>query len=100
MSIPPHILPALGRHLSAFVGPEPASAHRPPRAGDSGGTPWRVAPEDLGRPEIHFHDLRGAGLTWGGDAGCEDLRELMARIGHASPAAALRYGMGRKIVMR
>src|SRR5271155_413492 len=44
--------------------------------------------EELGRPEVHFHDLRGAGLTWAATQGATT-RELMARAGHASPAAAL-----------
>jgi hypothetical protein len=51
---------------------------------------WQAARRDLGRPEIHFHDLRGAGLTWAATQGATT-RELMERGGHASPAAALRY---------
>ena len=53
-------------------------------------TAWQAARQQLGRPEIHFHDLRGAGLTWAATQGATT-RELMARAGHASPAAALRY---------
>jgi hypothetical protein len=37
-----------------------------------------------------LHDLRGAGLTWAATQEA-NARELMARAGHASPAAALRY---------
>jgi integrase len=51
---------------------------------------WQAAHGELGRPEIHFHDLRGAGLPWAATQGATT-RELMARAGHASPAAALRY---------
>jgi hypothetical protein len=39
----------------------------------------------ISRTEIHFHDLRGAGLTWAATQGATT-RELMARAGHASPA--------------
>ena len=51
---------------------------------------WQAARRELGRPEIHFHDLRGAGLTWAATQGATT-RELMAVAGHTSPAAALRY---------
>jgi hypothetical protein len=44
----------------------------------------------LGRPEVHFHDLRHAGRTWAATQGATTA-ELMRRSGHASPAAALRY---------
>jgi integrase len=95
VSIPPHVLPAMERHLRAFVGPEPSS---PLLAGQKGGrlgrhplnAAWNAARVALGRPEIHFHDLRGAGLTWAATQGATT-RELLARAGHASPAAALRY---------
>jgi hypothetical protein len=51
---------------------------------------WSAARSALGRPEIHFHDLRGAGLTRAATQGAAT-RELTARAGHASSAAALRY---------
>ena len=95
VSIPPHVLLTLERHLRGFVGPEASS---PLLTGHKGGrlgrhplnAAWQAAREGLGRPEIHFHDLRGAGLTWAATQGATT-RELMARAGHVSPAAALRY---------
>jgi integrase len=95
LSVPPHVLRVLEHHLSAFVRPEPSS---PLLVGEKGGRlgrhplneAWSAARAALGRPEIHFHDLRGAGLTWAATQGATT-RELMARAGHASPAAALRY---------
>jgi integrase len=95
VSIPPHVLPSLERHLMAFVGPEPTS---PLLTGAKGrrlrrhalNAAWQAARGSLGRPEIHFRDLRGAGLTWATTQGATT-RELMARTGHASPVAALRY---------
>jgi integrase len=95
VSIPPHVLPGLEWHLNAFVAPEPSS---PLVTGPNGGrlgrhplnAAWDAARRQLGRPEVHFHDLRGAGLTWAATQGATT-RELMARAGHASPAAALRY---------
>jgi hypothetical protein len=85
----------LEHHLTAFVRPEPSS---PLLVGEKGGRlgrhplndAWSAARSALGRPEIHFHDLRGAGLTLAATQGATT-RELMARAGHASPASALRY---------
>lgn len=95
VSVPPHVLPEFERHLLVFVGPEPSA---PLLTGQKGGrlgrhplnTAWTTARDAVGRPEIHFHDLRGAGLTWAATQGATT-RELMARVGHASPVAALRY---------
>ena len=39
---------------------------------------------------LHFHDLRGSGATWAATAGAT-VRELMSRLGHATPSVALRY---------
>ncbi len=69
VSVPPHVLPGLERHLRVFVGPEPSS---PLLTGQKGGrlgrhplnAAWSAARSALGRPDVHFHDLRGAGLTW------------------------------------
>jgi len=65
---------------------------------------WDDAREVVGRPDLHLHDLRHSGglhhrrpplpLTTQqpGWAFSEAItRELMVRVGHASPAAALRY---------
>ena len=95
VSIPPHLLPSLEGHLRIFVGSRAASPLLTgPKGGRLGRHPlnaaWRTARESLGRPEVHFHDLRAAGLTWAATQGATT-RELMARAGHASPAAALRY---------
>jgi integrase len=41
-------------------------------------------------PTLRFHDLRHVGNTLASNTGA-NLRELMARMGHASPQAALIY---------
>ncbi len=95
VSAPPHILSVLERHLEAHVSADPSA---PLLTGKKGGrlgrhplhAAWCAARESIGRSEVHFHDLRGAGLTWAATQGATT-RELMARAGHASPAAALRY---------
>ena len=95
VSVPPHVCVNLERHLDTYVSSEPDA---PLLTGLKGGRPgrhplhtaWCAARASIGRPEVHFHDLRGAGLTWAATQGATT-RELMARAGHASPAAALRY---------
>ncbi|MHB8497792.1 MAG: tyrosine-type recombinase/integrase, partial [Acidimicrobiales bacterium] len=95
VSIPPHVLPALREHLSAHVGADPSS---PVLAGTQGGRvrpsvlqqAWEQARRSIGRQEAHFHDLRHAGATWLAVSGATT-KELMARCGHASPDASLRY---------
>jgi hypothetical protein len=51
---------------------------------------WLPALTKTGLPEIHFHDLRHTGNILTATAGAS-LRELMARMGHASTRAALVY---------
>ena len=43
-----------------------------------------------GRPDLHFHALRHTGATLAAQSGAT-LAELMARLGHSTPAAAMRY---------
>jgi integrase len=43
-----------------------------------------------GMPDVHFHDLRHTGGTHTACAGATT-KELMARLGHSSPRAALIY---------
>lgn len=95
VSLPPHLLREVEQHLEDHVAPSPSA---PVFTGPGGGRmrpatlqkTWNCARCKLGRPELHFHDLRHAGATWLAISGATT-RELMARVGHASPAAALRY---------
>jgi integrase len=48
------------------------------------------ARKKIGRPELHLHDLRHFANMLAASTGAST-RELMSRLGHASPAAALRY---------
>ena len=43
-----------------------------------------------GHPQFHVHDVRHAGLTLAAQAGATT-RELMARAGHRTTAAAMTY---------
>jgi integrase len=51
---------------------------------------WVKAKAATGLQSLHLHDLRHAGNTWAAATGAST-KELMARMGHANPAAALRY---------
>ena len=88
-------MPELADHLECFAGPGP---HRLVFIGPQGGRLrrsnfrkfWCPAREAIGRPELHFHDLRHTGNTMAAAQGAS-LRELMERMGHSSPRAALIY---------
>ncbi len=51
---------------------------------------WALAREVIGRPDLHFHDLRHTGLTLVAITGATTA-EIMAAGGHESQAAAIRY---------
>jgi integrase len=51
---------------------------------------WDRSRQLTGLHEIHLHDLRHAAGTLAAQTGATT-RELMARLGHATPAAAHRY---------
>jgi integrase len=43
-----------------------------------------------GRDDLRWHDLRHSGAVLAAQSGAT-LAELMARLGHSTPAAAMRY---------
>ncbi|MEN3613282.1 tyrosine-type recombinase/integrase [Plantactinospora sp. ZYX-F-223] len=51
---------------------------------------WKAAVAKVGQPNLHFHDLRHTGNTLAAQTGAST-RDLMARMGHDSPQAALIY---------
>ncbi|MEU5939057.1 hypothetical protein ABZ807_07670 [Micromonospora sp. NPDC047548] len=50
---------------------------------------WSEAVAAVGVPGLHFHDLRHTGNTLAARAPGASLRDIMARMGHDSPRAAL-----------
>ena len=95
VAIPPHLLPALKAHLSNNVGPRQDSLLFPAQHGGhlAPATLYRrfyAARDAAGRPDLRFHDLRHSGAVLAAATGAT-LAELMARLGHATPAAAMRY---------
>ena len=60
------------------------------RTGSAMHDAFHAAREGAGRPDLRFHDLRHTGATLAAAAGAT-VAELMARIGHTTPAMAMRY---------
>jgi integrase len=97
VAIPPHLIPALEHHLAAHVGPE-ADALVFPAAADTQrhmqpSTLYKVyypARQAAGRKDLRFHDLRHTGAVLAAQTGAT-LAELMGRLGHTTPGAAMRY---------
>ena len=95
VTIPPHLLPAVRSHLSS-VGDDPEVLLFPAGDGVSAlnhSTLYKVfypARSKAGRPDLRFHDLRHTGAVLAAQTGAT-LAELMARLGHSTPGAALRY---------
>ena len=51
---------------------------------------WTTARTAADRPDLRFHDLRHTGAVLAAATGAT-LAELMARLGHTTPGAAMRY---------
>jgi integrase len=96
VAVPPHLIPMLRQHLAD---------HQYCREGllfpASGDHTKHLAPASLyrvfyparkaaGRPDLRWHDLRHTGAVLAAATGAS-LAELMARLGHSTPQAALRY---------
>ena len=95
VALPREALESLAAHLARFTGPAPTDWVF---TGDKGGPlreavwqhEWAKARAWLGLPDLHFHDLRHAAATMAAATGA-GVKEIMYRIGHSSPQAALRY---------
>jgi integrase len=95
VAFPTELVPMIEDHLAQHVPAAPDSHVFTSRDG----LPLRRTKfppywaDACGKAEIvglHFHDLRGSGATCAATAGAT-VRELMSRLGHATPAVALRY---------
>jgi integrase len=95
VTVPPHLVPVLVDHLRKHTGDQRDALLFPARHGghmapSSLYAVWYPAREKAGRPDLRFHDLRHTGATLAAATGAT-LADLMARLGHSTPAAALRY---------
>jgi len=96
VTIPPHLLPVIAEHLEQHTGAEPGALLFPGTRSGGHMRPsalyrvWYPAREAAGRPDLRFHDLRHTGATLAAATGAT-LADLMARLGHSTSAAAMRY---------
>ena len=95
VAIPPHLLPVLERHLAEHVGSGEAALLFPAVDGRNmspNSLYWHFYParKAAGRPDLRFHDLRHTGAVLAASTGAT-LAELMARLGHSTPSAAMKY---------
>jgi integrase len=95
VSIPPHLLPMVREHLLRHAEPGKDGLLFPAKGGGhlQPSTLYRVyypAREAAGRPDLAFHHLRHTGAVLAAQTGAT-LAELMNRLGHSTPAAAMRY---------
>lgn len=96
VNVPPHLVPILAEHLRRHtqVGAEgllfPAPSGKHLRSDGALHRDFRAAREAAGRPDLTVHDLRHTGAVLAAATGAT-LAELMARLGHSTPGAAMRY---------
>jgi integrase len=95
VAIPPHIIPAIEQHLAKYVDrgrdsllfPAEHDGHLQPSTVQRH---WYRARAKAGRKDLRWHDLRHSGAVLAAATGAT-LAELMARLGHSTPQAAMRY---------
>lgn len=97
VSIPPHLVPVLREHLERhtawgrdgllFPAAGDPTQHLAPSTLYKSYYPARIK---AGRPDLAFHHLRHTGAVLAASTGAT-LAELMARLGHSTAGAALRY---------
>lgn len=95
VTLPDPLTQALRDHLEEFSSLEPgawvfATSTVTTPARSSLGATWRRACAAAGVPHVRLHDLRHVAQVYAAEAGAT-LPELMARLGHATPAAAMVY---------
>lgn len=95
VAIPPHLVPVIRDHLARYVDsgrdallfPAAHGGHLAPATLYRQFYKARTAAD---RDDLRFHDLRHSGAVLAAATGAT-LAELMARLGHSTPQAAMRY---------
>ncbi len=110
VAIPPQLIPMVRDHLKQHEAPGPDGLLFPgadgghlapsslygrvetstPTGGTRGGWGFYQARHVAGRDDLRFHDLRHTGAVLAAQTGAT-LAELMGRLSHSTPSAALRY---------
>jgi integrase len=95
VTVPPHVAEILRAHMAAYTGRGPESfvftttrGHRLSQTAFTKSLKNGYA--SVGKPDMRVHDLRHVGATLAAQAGATT-KELMRRIGHTTPAMAMRY---------
>lgn len=96
VAIPPHLMPMVKEHLRSNIAGGKNGLLFPAADGESHlatSTLYKAfyrARDAAGRPDLRWHDLRHTGAVLAASTGAT-LAELMGRLGHSTPGAALRY---------
>jgi integrase len=95
VAIPPHLIPAGRAHLAKNVGTQGDSLIFPARNGGHSQPStfqrhFYRGRNKAKRPDLRLHDCHHTGATMAAQTGAT-LAELMARLGHSTPQAAMRY---------
>jgi len=96
IGIPSFVARSLAVHIDLYALPGtdglvfPSADGQPMRRSNFRRRVWEPATTEVGMSGFRFHDLRHTAATLAAASGTS-LKALMARIGHASAAAALRY---------
>jgi integrase len=95
VNIPPHLKAAVVSHLQGHVQPRGDALVFPAASGrhmspSSLQAVYYPARKKAGREDLRFHDLRHTGAVLAAATGAT-LAELMARLGHSTVSAAMRY---------
>lgn len=95
VAVPPHLAPVVANHLAKWAQPGADGLLFPSATGQP--LPyvtmhkfWDRARKTAGREDLRFHDLRHTGAVLAASTGAT-LAELMARLGHSTAGAAMRY---------
>jgi integrase len=96
VALPEPLIAELERHLATFTGSQPdayvftSAEGQPIEASNFRYRVWLPATKAAGLPGLRVHDLRHTAGTLAARTGATT-KELMARLGHASPQAAMVY---------
>lgn len=101
VAIPPHLIPLLEQHLGGLHSAESLRSADPLLFPAEPGSdehlsphrfrgPFKRACRAAGRSDLTFHGLRHTGAVLAAASGAT-IAELMARLGHTTPAMAMRY---------
>jgi integrase len=92
VAVPPHVRPVLAEHMTTWAGSDRVfvGRDRSPMRRDAIRQAFARARVRAGMPGFRFHDLRHTGQTLAAATGATT-KDLVRRLGPASPAAANRY---------